>query len=184
MTQKDLYTDGTLCIFSWNIYCLSVVDRNSKLHSNVYTAMILYLNVIQVAYNLLSGWNVHCWSNIILFPSSISLFSSISCRFTATCHVFYSDIYVIISSSSDVKLHDFLLSCNMDVVLQRRHRYLYSQSDSLKSFLHSFFCHYLWFAISTLRFLWESWYIINVRENRRGSQEWTINRPRSRMDNQ
>jgi hypothetical protein len=32
----------------------------------------------------------------------------------------------------------------------------------------------LWFAISTLRFLWESWYIINVRENRRGSQEWTI----------
>jgi hypothetical protein len=34
------------------------------------------------------------WSNIILFPSSISLFSSISCRFTATCHVFYSDICV------------------------------------------------------------------------------------------
>jgi hypothetical protein len=97
VTQKDLYTDGTLCIFSWNIYCLSVVDRNSKLHSNVYKAMILYLNVIQVAYNLLSGWNVHCWSNIILFPSSISLFSSISCRFTATCHVFYSDIYVWLS---------------------------------------------------------------------------------------
>ena len=126
---------------------------------------------------------IYCLDEMFI-PSSISLFSSISCRFTATCHVFYSDIYVIISSSSDVKLHDLLLPCNRDVVVQRRHRYLYSQSDSLKSFLHSFFCHYLWFAISTLRFLWESWYIINVRENRRGSQEWTINRPRSRMDNQ